>query len=207
MAVAAASSKSEDREGDATAQKKNPEAAPAGALEDEPLVVPRSPYWLVALGVAVALAVSSYFIVPRWLKKPAPVTASNVSEELRKARELLSPARIGNAGAVEEALKLLLSERQSRNSPELQRLLSVAYEAQNNRLRALGHMHTAVRLAGSSSERPVAQLALAQLLARMGHSSQACQAALRVLHERPQVKADLRQNAGALATTLSCPGR
>ena len=56
-----------------------------------------------------------------------------------------------------------------------------AYEAQSNRLRALGHMQLAVRLAGSSTEGPTSQLALAQLLARLGHAPEACQAALRVL--------------------------
>ena len=191
----------------AAAPDLNTEPATAAALEDEPLVVPRRPYWLVALGVAVALGAGTYLVVPRWLKKPAPLVMSNVSEEIRKARELLSPARIGTSGAVEEALNLLLVERQSRNSSELQRLLSVAYEAQSSRLKALGHMHMAVRLAGSTPEAPIAQLALAQLLSRMGHAPQACQAALRVLHERPLVQADLRQHAGALATTLSCPGR
>src|SRR2546429_301998 len=83
-----------------------------------------------------------------------------------------SPAHISTPGAVDEALGLLLVERQSRNSPELQRLLSVAYEAQSNRLRALGHMHLAVQLAGTSTEGPKSQLALAQLLARMGHAPQ-----------------------------------
>ena len=128
-------------------------------------------------------------------------------KRLRKARELLSPAQIGNPRAVDEAMSLLLVRRQSHNSPELQRLLSTAYEAQNNRLRALGHMHLAVRLAGSSTEGPRSQLALAQLLARLGHAPEACQAALRVLHERPPANPDLHKHAGALATTLNCPGR
>jgi hypothetical protein len=204
-AVAASSAESDDQE--AAAARREDALATSAALEDEPLVVPRRPYWLVALGVAVVLSAGAYVVVPRWIGKPAPLVASTVSEEIRKARELLSPSRIGNPGAVEEALGLLLVERQSRNSSELQRLLSMAYEAQSNRLRALGHLHMAVRLAGDTSERPVAQLALAQLLARMGHAAEACQAALRVLHERPPVNADLHKHASALASTLGCPGK
>jgi hypothetical protein len=176
-------------------------------LEDEPLVVPRRPYWLYALTLAAVLGAGGYFIAPYWMGKSPPTTASSVSEEVRKARELLAPGRINTPGAPDEAIRLLLAERQSHNSAELQRLLSIAYEAQSNRLRALGHMQMAVRLAGDSHERPRSQLALAQLLARMGHVSEACQAALRVLHERPAPDADLRTNAGALANTLSCPGR
>ena len=184
-----------------------PELAAAAGLEDEPLTVPRRPYWLVALAVAAVLSGIAYLLVPRWLGRPTVVAGAHDSDELRKARELLSPSQIGNPGAVDEAMSLLLVRRQSHNSPELQRLLSAAYEAQSNRLRALGHMHLAVRLAGSSTEGPTSQLALAQLLARLGHAPEACQAALRVLHERPLVNPDLRQHAGALATTLNCPGR
>ena len=188
------------------AEPKAPDRA-ATSLEDEPLVVPRRPYWLVALGLAALLGAGAYVYAPRWLKKPTIAAPAGENEELRRARELLSPTQINNAGAVEEAMGLLRAQRQSHNSPEVQRLLSTAYEAQSNRLRALGHMQLAVRLAGSSPEGPKSQLALAQLLARMGHAPEACQAALRVLHERPAVNPDLRQHAGALATTLNCPGR
>lgn len=188
------------------AEPKAPDRA-AASLEDEPLVVPRRPYWLVALSLAALLCVGAYVYAPRWLGKPTTAAPTGENEELRRARELLSATQISNAGAVEEAMGLLRSQRQSHNSPEVQRLLSTAYEAQSNRLRALGHMQMAVRLAGSSPEGPKSQLALAQLLARMGHAPEACQAALRVLHERPAVNPDLRQHASALATTLSCPGR
>jgi serine/threonine-protein kinase len=192
---------------DLAAARPDGEPGAASGAEEEPLTVPRRPYWLVALAVAAALGGVAYLVVPRWLGRAPVVTTSSDSDELRKARELLSPAQIGNPGAVDEAMGLLQVQRQSHNSPELQRLLSAAYEAQSNRLRALGHMQLAVRLAGSSTEGPRSQLALAQLLARLGHAPEACQAALRVLHERPQANPDLRQHAGALATTLNCPGR
>src|SRR5581483_4760486 len=108
-------------------------------------------------------------------------------DPLTAAQELLS------ARKVDEALALLLTERQRRNSPGLQRLLALAYEAKDNRLRALGHMHLAVSLSAGGTESAPSRLALAQLLSRMGHAHEACRTASELLGSHPEQS--LRQPA------------
>jgi serine/threonine-protein kinase len=197
-----------------------PSAASDEGPDDEALKVPRRPYWAVALLGLVACIAALSFAVPRWLRKPPPPPAG--TDELRKVRELLSPERVKQPGAVDEAIRLLLIERQSeeqggRTTPraEIQRLLSQAYEAQQNRLRALGHMYMAVRLGGEDLEGLRSQLALAQLLVRMGHELEACRTAQSLLREtaKPQPRLpvpalnEVRVPALALAATLRCDAR
>ena len=175
------------------------------AAVDDDLVVPRRPYWIVGVLLVGALGAASYLTVPRLLRKNPSQLTSTDSDELRRARELLSPTATLTKESTAEALKLLQQERQRRNSPELQRLLSVAYEADKNRLRALGHMRTAVRMASDGPEVLRFQLALAQLLSRMGHPSEACQSAQLVLQQDPKrLDSELRKHSEALIQTLDC---
>jgi len=183
-----------------------PDALGAADL-DGSLTVPRRPYWLAALGVVALIAASVYWVKPRLhLFGPMPRLSQAEREPLRRARELLS-AESPPAAQVEEALRILRDEREVRNTPEVHRLLSRAYEAQSNRLRALGHLYTAVRLgdaAGGGREAARSELALSQLLSRLGHPQDACQAAARLLAART-VEADVRRQALALLSTLRCP--
>ena len=175
------------------------------AAVDDDLVVPRRPYWIVGVILVGALGAAAYLTVPRLLRKNPSQLTSTDSDELRRARELLSPTVALTKESTAEALKLLQQERQRRNSPELQRLLSVAYEADKNRLRALGHMRTAVRMASDGPEVLPYQLALAQLLSRMGHPSEACQSAQLVLQQDPKrLDSELRKHSEALIQTLDC---
>ncbi|MFO0577762.1 MAG: protein kinase [Polyangia bacterium] len=192
--------------------EREPASEPAASSEsgdDEALSVPRRPYWAVALLGVVACVVGLVLAAPRLLRKPPPPPPPG-AEELRKARELLTPERINAPGAVDEAMRLLLIERQRegtlRNTPELQRLLSLAYEAQQNRLRALGHMYLAVRLGGDGIEGQRSQLALSQLLLRMGHEAEACQTVRDLLHGHGKATAleEVRVPAQALVATLKC---
>ena len=171
--------------------------------DGEPLRVPRRPYWIGALALGGLLVAGGVYYGPRLVRKPH-VVESPVSEPLRKARALLANPTALTSTQIDEVVRLLLGERAEHNSPELQRLLSSAYELENNRLRALGHMYAAVKLSESTSEEAGCQLALAQLLSRLGHTPEACQAAYRVLANRPGLKPDVKRPTQALIDTLRC---
>lgn len=121
---------------------------------------------------------------------------------LARAREILAQRPL-LAAQIDEALRILREQRELANSPEVQRLLSLAYEAQDNRLRALGHLYAARQLGGSALEQARSELALAQLLSRLGHAKEACLTARKLLLSRPAT--DICRGAQALIETEHCP--
>jgi tetratricopeptide (TPR) repeat protein len=169
----------------------------------EPALPQRRPvYPLVALALLGLLGGGAYWAWPLLSAgRVTPPPAEVEREPLRQARELLRPSP-PTATAVEDALRLLRQERESYNTPEVHRLLSRAYEAQNNRLRALGHLYVAVQLGGGAADVARSQLALAELLSRLGHVTPACQ----TLHKAKAALGEpaLRRQAETLAGTLHC---
>jgi serine/threonine-protein kinase len=219
-----------DVEPDALAQSAS-EGEPADG--EAPFTVSRRPYWVAAIVGLLLVGGATYLMKPGLFGQggsgpgaaAGSTSAAGEREPLRHARELLSGQPPAPA-QVEESLRILRDEREVRNTPELHRLLSRAYEAQNNRLRALGHLYTAVRLASSATtpeqgasqgtnalEMARSELALSQLLSRLGHSQDACQTATKLLATPSQTAAmstsdpDLRRQAEALVGTLHCRQR
>ena len=130
-----------------------------------------------------------------------PPTDGSRPGPLARACEILAQRPL-LAAQIDEALRILREQRELANSPEVQRLLSLAYEAQDNRLRALGHLYAARQLGGSALEQARSELALAQLLSRLGHAKEACLTA-RLLLSRPAT--DIGRGAQALIETEHCP--
>lgn len=186
--------------------------------------MPRRTYWLSALALLVLVPTGVYLVRAnlKHLGKPG-AKPEFAGEPLRRARELLSAQPLSLAAA-EEALQILREVRTVHNTPEVHRLLARSYEAENNHLRALGHLYIAVRLginansagggqAALGAEAARSQLALAQLLSRLGHRQEACQAATAVLAKqtgqhpigrKDADERDLRRQAEALLATLHC---
>jgi hypothetical protein len=181
-----------------------PQDAPSTVSRSGPVTVPQRPYWLLGAVLVVSLIGTGAYFAPRLLHK-TPTPASQESEELRQAKLLLSSDK--SAVGTEAAIRKLLAVRQKQESAELHRLLSSAYESQNNRLRALGHMYLAVQRSQTMAERALSQLALAQLLSRLGHGHEACQTTQRLLRERPEPTGEVRVNALALIATLKCDAK
>jgi len=181
-----------------------PQDAPSTVSRSGPETVPHRPYWLLGAVLVVSLIGTGAYFAPRLLHK-TPTPTSQESEGLRQAKLLLSSDN--SAVGIEAATRKLLAVRQKQESAELHRLLSSAYEAQNNRLRALGHMYLAVQRSQTMVERALSQLALAQLLSRLGHGHEACQTTQRLLRERPEPTGEVRVNALALIATLKCDAR
>jgi tetratricopeptide (TPR) repeat protein len=152
----------------------------------------------LAAGVAI-LAVRGD-LGRRLLHRPSPVVSEN--DPLARARDLLAQRPLLPT-QVEEALRILRAQRETLNTPEVQRLLSLAYEAQDNRLRALGHLYAARQLGTSAAEQAQSELALAQLLSRLGHAKEACQTARKLLATQPAL--DVTRGAQALIQTEHCP--
>lgn len=175
----------------------------AGEPEAE-LSVPRRPLGLVAIAVLVAAAVAVLAVRGdlgrRLLHRPSPVVSEN--DPLARARDLLAQRPLLPT-QVEEALRILRAQRETLNTSEVQRLLSLAYEAQDNRLRALGHLYAARQLGTSAAEQAQSELALAQLLSRLGHTKEACQTARKLLATQPAL--DVTRGAQALIQTEHCP--
>lgn len=162
----------------------------------------RFPLWVALVAIVVLAGVG--FAVRgdlgrRFRPQADPLLAD---DPLVRARALLGQRPL-QATQVDEALRILRQQRQSSNSAELQRLLSLAYEAQDNRLRALGHLYAARQVAASATELAQSELALAQLLSRLGHSKEACHTASKLLQSKPA--ADVARSAQALIQTEHCP--
>ena len=170
---------------------------------DADLALPRRfPWWgIVALLAVIGGGVlfASGDIARRFKGRPDPLRAD---DPLVRARALLQQRPLQTA-QVDEALRILRQQRQLASSAELQRLLSLAYEAQNNRLRALGHLYAARQAATSPDEIAQSELALAQLLSRLGYSQEACQTATKLLSGKPS--SDVTRSAQALIRTEHCP--
>ena len=181
-----------------------PQEPPSSKSQSGPVTVPHRPYWLLGVGLALALVGAGMHFGPKLLRK-TPSPTSQESDDLRQARLLLASDK--SAAGTEAAIRKLLAVRQKQETAELHRLLSGAYEAQNNRLRALGHMYLAVQRSQTMAERAVSQLALSQLLSRLGHAQEACQTTQRLLRERPEPSAEVKVNALALISTLKCDGK
>ncbi|MBL9008101.1 MAG: protein kinase [Myxococcales bacterium] len=167
------------------------------------LAVPRRfPWWtlLVAVVLIGGLGLAMRGDLQRRLaNRPDPLRSD---DPLVRARALLQQRPL-QPMQVDEALRILRQQRQQSNSAELQRLLSLAYETQDNRLRALGHLYAARNVATSPDEIAQSELALAQLLSRLGHSKEACQTASKLLASKPTV--DVTRSAQALIQTEHCP--
>ncbi len=162
----------------------------------------RFPWWAVLLAVVLlgglGLALRGD-LQRRLANRPDPLRSD---EPLVRARALLQQRPL-QPMQVDEALRILRQQRQQSNSAELQRLLSLAYEAQDNRLRALGHLYAARHVATSPDDIAQSELALAQLLSRLGHSKEACQTASKLLASKPAV--EVARGAQALIQTEHCP--
>jgi serine/threonine-protein kinase len=181
-----------------------PQDPPSTVSRSGSVTVPHRPYWLLGAVLVVSIFGIGAYFAPKLLHK-SPTPASQESEELRQAKLLLSSDK--STAGIEAAIRKLLAVRQKQESAELHRLLSSAYEAQNNRLRALGHMYLAVQRSQTMVERALSQLALAQLLSRLGHGHEACQTTQRLLRERPEPTGEVRVNALALIATLKCDAK
>lgn len=176
----------------------------APSTSSGPVAVPRRPYWLVGALLLSGMVGAGVYFGPKLLGKSSqPVSVD--SDEVRQAKLLLATDK--SPAGIEAAIRLLLLARQKQETPELHRLLSGAYEAQGNRLRALGHMYLAVQRSQTMSERSVSQLALAQLLSRLGHSQEACQTTQRLLREKPDSSGEVKVHAQALLSALRCDAK
>ncbi len=178
-----------------------PQAESRSSVSSGPVRVPHRPYWIVGAVLVASLVGAGSYLGPKLVRRSL-TTNLEENDDLRQARLLLASDK-SNAGT-EAAIRKLLLVRQKQENAELHRLLSGAYEAQNNRLRALGHMHLAVQRSQTMVERTQSQLALAQLLSRMGHGQEACQTTHRLLHERPAPTGEIKVHALALVSTLKC---
>lgn len=169
------------------------------ASQGDTFRLPHRPYWV--FGVLVLLLGGGLAFV---VKKRVSATAatSGPTDELQRAKQLLAQDK--SRANVEAATRALLALRPKNDSTELHHQLALAYEAQNQRLRALGHAHLAVQRAKTMAERSVAQLALSQLLSRLGHTAEACQIGLRLLREKPLPEKEVQVHAAALISTLKC---
>jgi hypothetical protein len=147
---------------------------------------------------------SGAYVGPKLLRKAPPSTLVE-NEDLRQARVLLATDQ--SPAGLEAAIRKLLAVRQTQDNAALHRLLSSAYEAQHNRLRALGHMYLAVQRSQTMAERSLSQLSLAQLLSRLGHVQEACQTTQRLLREGSVPTGEIHVNAQALLATLKCDGK
>ncbi len=185
-----------------------PAPSPQDLADSEvPLKVPRQPYWFLAVLLCGLIGAGIYFTKARlWPLGKPPISAPAENEPLRRARELLSGSPV-SAPQIAEALRILRDEREVRSTPELHRLMSRAYEAENNRLRALGHLYNAVRLSKKGYEAALSQVALAELLFRYNHPQAACQAASKALAESGSVDVSTRQKAEALVAAWHCADR
>lgn len=170
----------------------------------DPVHVPKRPYWLLGVLGLVTLLGAGAYVGPKLLRK-SPSSTLIESDDLRQARRLLASDQ--SPAGMEAAIRKLLAVRQTQENAELHRLLSSAYEAQHNRLRALGHMYLAVQRSQTMAERSQSQLSLAQLLSRLGHVQESCQTAQRLLREQPVPTGEVQVNAKALLATLKCDGK
>jgi len=178
-----------------------PHAEARSSVSSGPIRVPHRPYWIFGAVLLASIVGAGIYLGPKLLRK-ASSTNLEENDDLRQARLLLASDR--SPAGTEAAIRKLLSVRRHQGTAELHRLLSSAYETQNNRLRALGHMHLAVQRSQTMTERAQSQLALAQLLSRLGHGQEACQTTHRLLHERPAPEGEIAVHALALVSTLKC---
>ena len=184
---------------------KNSTVDPASSVShSDPVKVPKRPYWLLGVIGLAALMGSGAYVGPKLLRKAPPSTLVE-NEDLRQARVLLATDQ--SPAGLEAAIRKLLAVRQTQDNAALHRLLSSAYEAQHNRLRALGHMYLAVQRSQTMAERSLSQLSLAQLLSRLGHVQEACQTTQRLLREGSVPTGEIHVNAQALLATLKCDGK
>lgn len=165
----------------------------------------RRPYWIVALALS-GLLFGGIFAGRQRLfgsrgSAQSVVTPTPLGRASRLLRETTPPI---SPSTVAEAMQLLREAAPTQNTPELHRLLSLAYEAQGNRLRALGHQYTAQTLSDSPHEVSTSALALAQLLARLGQTEAACFSARRVLVGQSPPSPEHKRSAQALSDTLRC---
>ncbi len=178
-----------------------------------------SPSWgrraILALGLMAIgfLVTAGIRLLPGWLSRgptavtpfvapsvATPVQVAPIQPEPRSPLVAAEDLLVGHR--VDEALEMLNTERQRANTPALQRLLSAAHEAKDNRLGALAHMYKAVSLSKGGPEASVSQLALAELLSRTGHAREACSAAGELLASQPD--REYGQPAEVLTRTLHC---
>ncbi|HNN97264.1 MAG TPA: hypothetical protein PKI03_33575, partial [Pseudomonadota bacterium] len=181
-----------------------PSTASGTADPESELAVPRRSAWIWVLAAAAATGLVLFLARNELSQRLWHATPPTVAEQgpLVRARELLAQRPLSTA-QIDEALRILREQRELANSPEVQRLLSLAYEAQDNRLRALGHLYAARQLGGPVLEQARSELALAQLLSRLGHAKEACLTARKLLLSRPAT--DIGRGAQALIETEHCP--
>lgn len=178
-----------------------PHAETRSSVSSGPIRVPQRPYWIFGALLLASMVGAGSYLGPKLVRKSL-TTNLEENDDLRQARLLLTSDK--SPAGTEAAIRKLLTVRRYQETAELHRLLSSAYEAQNNRLRALGHMHLAVQRSQTMAERAQSQLALAQLLSRLGHGQEACQTTQRLLHERPAPTGEISVHALALVSTLKC---
>lgn len=181
-----------------------PSAASGTVDPESELAVPRRSAWIWVFAAAGATALLLFLARNELGQRLLHTTPPTVADQgpLARAREILAQRPLP-AAQIDEALRILREQRELANSPEVQRLLSLAYEAQDNRLRALGHLYAARQLGGPALEQARSELALAQLLSRLGHAKEACLTARKLLLGRPAT--DIGRGAQALIETEHCP--
>jgi serine/threonine-protein kinase len=160
------------------------------------------PVGLLAAGLLLAVLATA--AAPRLLRRPLAPPSGPGAGQQGAPDPLHEAARLLNQKRVDDALALLEAQRRQGNSPRVQRLLSDAHLEKQNRLRALGHMYTAVAMARGGAEEQPTQLALAQLLSRLGHREDSCAAARGLL---PKSEGTVRMQAENLIRSLRCEER
>jgi len=129
-------------------------------------------------------------------------TSQGDSAQRRMAEQILSTDR--SPAGVAAAIRLLKEAEQQQLSAETSLLLSQAYELQSNRGEAVSALRVAVERAATMAERARLQLALAQLLTRLGQTKEACETLHMMKREVAQGGGELSTSAQILATAIRC---
>jgi serine/threonine-protein kinase len=154
--------------------------------------------WILAL--LVVLAGGAFGVRTLLLQTRQATPADNAQR--RMAEQILSTDR--SPAGVAAAIRLLQQAEQQQSSAEISLLLSQAYELQSNRREALSHLRVAVERAATMTERARFELALAQLLTRLGQTKEACETLHMLKREVAQSGGEMATSAQILATAIRC---
>jgi serine/threonine-protein kinase len=155
-------------------------------------------WWIPAL---VVLLAGGGFGVRAVLLRSHQTTQGD-SAQRRMAEQILSTDK--SPAGVAAAIRLLKEAEQQQPSAEGSLLLSQAYELQSNRGEAVSALRVAIERAATMTERARLQLALAQLLTRLGQTKEACETLHMMKREVAQGGGELVTSAQILATAIRC---
>jgi serine/threonine protein kinase len=144
-------------------------------MRGEVLRPPRAFGRRLAIGLGSLILVAGIgvvaFVAVRGQPKP-PITTG--ADPIERAQKLLDAGDFDGAHAILVEERKLVDQGKRSDSPTLHELLAIVAEKRGNRLKAMGHLEHAMRLAPNDAE-PVARLAA--LLLRLGDPTHACKKA------------------------------